>query len=92
VLPGEAALPRWLVARLIEELRERDRRRRLAVAHNLTPRELEVLEALSENRTTAEIADRLFVEKVTVRTHIASMMKKLGAADRQRAIELFQAA
>jgi two-component system, NarL family, nitrate/nitrite response regulator NarL len=92
VLAGEAALPRALVARLIEEVRERERRRRLAVAHDLTHREFEVLELLSENLSTAEIARRLFVAKVTVRTHVASVMKKLGVADRQSAINFFQAA
>jgi two-component system nitrate/nitrite response regulator NarL len=88
VLAGEAALPRALVGRLIESLHERERRRRLAVRHDLTNREIEVLELLAEKLTTAEIARRLFVAKVTVRTHVASILKKLGAADRQAAIRL----
>jgi DNA-binding NarL/FixJ family response regulator len=88
VLAGEAALPRALVGRLIESLHERERRRRLAVRHDLTNRELEVLELLAEKLTTAEIARRLFIEKVTVRTHVASILRKLGAVDRQAAIRL----
>jgi DNA-binding NarL/FixJ family response regulator len=90
VLAGEAALPRALVWRLIEHLHESERRRRLAVRHDLTHRELDVLELLAEKLSTAEIARRLFVEKVTVRTHVASILKKLGAPDRQAAIRLSQ--
>jgi DNA-binding NarL/FixJ family response regulator len=90
LLAGEAALPRALVGRLIESLRESERRRRLAVRHDLSHRELEVLELLAEKLTTAEIARRLFVEKVTVRTHVASILKKLAAPDREAAIRLIQ--
>jgi DNA-binding NarL/FixJ family response regulator len=90
VVADEAALPRALAARLIENLRESERRKRLAVRHDLTHRELEVLELLAEKLSTAEIARRLFVEKVTVRTHVASILKKLGAPDRQAAIRLIR--
>lgn len=90
VLSGEAALPRALVGRLIENLHDNERRRRLAVRHDLSHREFEVLELLAEKLTTAEIAHRLFVEKVTVRTHVASIVKKLGAPDRQTAIRLIR--
>jgi DNA-binding NarL/FixJ family response regulator len=83
---GEAALPRTLVARLIEEFQERHRRRRLF--HDLTDREAEVLELLVQGLDTAEIADRLFVAPVTVRTHIASILKKLGVPDREAAVRV----
>jgi DNA-binding NarL/FixJ family response regulator len=84
VRAGEAALSRILVARLIAEFR----RRRLRVLRNLTNREFEVLELLCQGLRTAEIADRLFVARVTVRTHIASVLRKLGVADRAAAIRL----
>jgi two-component system nitrate/nitrite response regulator NarL len=90
VLEGEPALPRALVGRLIAELRSREEGRRLAIRYELTRRELEVLELLSEKLTTAEIAKRLFVAKVTVRTHIASILKKLGVQDRESAIRLVE--
>jgi DNA-binding NarL/FixJ family response regulator len=90
VLAGEAALPRALVWRLIEHLHESERRKRLAVRHDLTQRELEVLELLAEKLSTAEIARRLFVEKVTVRTHVASILKKLCVPDRRAAIRLIR--
>lgn len=84
VRAGEAALPRALVTRLIDEFR----RRRLPRLGNLTNREFEVLELLYQGLKTAEIADRLFVARVTVRTHIASILRKLGVPDREAAIRL----
>jgi DNA-binding NarL/FixJ family response regulator len=90
VLAGEAALPRALVARLIDAFRDRGRRR-LPVADRgveLTSREWEVLELLRDRLSTAEIADRLFVSQVTVRTHVAAVLKKLGVPDRRAALEL----
>lgn len=83
-LEGEAPLPRTLVARLIEEFQERHRRRR--TLRDLTGREEEVLELLGQGLDTAEIAARLFVAPVTVRTHIASILKKLGVPDRDAAV------
>jgi DNA-binding NarL/FixJ family response regulator len=86
VSEGEAPLPRTLVARLIEEFQERHRRRR--TLHNLTERETEVLELLGQGLDTADIAARLFVARVTVRTHIASILKKLGVPDREAAVRV----
>ena len=84
VCAGEAALPRTLVARLIDEFR----RRRLHRLRGLTNRELEVLELLSQGLRTDEIAERLFVARVTVRTHIASILRKLAVPDRESAIRM----
>jgi two-component system, NarL family, nitrate/nitrite response regulator NarL len=90
-LRGEAALPRRLVALLIEEFRARGGRRlRLASgAHaELTGRELEVLELMREGLTTAAMAARLFIAEATVRTHIAAVVHKLGVSDREAAVQL----
>jgi DNA-binding NarL/FixJ family response regulator len=48
----------------------------------LTPRETEVLELLSEDRSYAEIALRLEVRFETVRTHAARIRRKLGVSHR----------
>jgi hypothetical protein len=47
-----------------------------------------VIEVLRQGPTTAEIARRLFVSQVTVRTHICSILKKLGVHDRPEAARL----
>ena len=48
----------------------------------LTEREEEVLALVARGRTNAEIATELFVGLSTVKTHVASLMTKLGARNR----------
>ena len=93
VLDGEAAMPRTLVARVLEEFRSRGSRTRVFLPGRrpaeLTSREWEVLELMREGLSTAEIASRLFVEPGTVRTHVAAILRKLHVADRKSALQLF---
>jgi DNA-binding NarL/FixJ family response regulator len=92
VLAGEAAMPRALVARVIEEFAHRDRRRRLPLVNNrpvrLTSREWETLDAMRDGLSTAEIAEQFGVAPVTVRTHISAILRKLRVKDRQEALRL----
>lgn len=92
VLEGEAALPRNLVARLIDEFAARDRRRRTLTLGNrgtrLTSREWEVIELLKPGLTTKEIADRLSMSPATVRSHVRAILKKLNVSDRESVIRL----
>jgi DNA-binding NarL/FixJ family response regulator len=92
VLAGEAAVPRELMSRVIDEFRSHGRRRRVAVpgrrGKELSSREWEVLDLLREGRTTADIARRLFVSPVTVRRHVSAILRKLDVPDRQAAIDL----
>jgi DNA-binding NarL/FixJ family response regulator len=48
----------------------------------LTAREEEVVLTVARGRTNAEIADELYVSLSTVKTHLASLMNKLGARNR----------
>jgi DNA-binding NarL/FixJ family response regulator len=48
----------------------------------LTGREEEVLLTIARGSTNAEIADELHISMSTVKTHIASLMAKLGARNR----------
>jgi predicted ATPase/DNA-binding CsgD family transcriptional regulator len=49
----------------------------------LSAREAEVLDALREHLTNAEIAQRLHISVRTVESHVSSLLRKLGAADRR---------
>lgn len=92
VIRGEAALPRSLTLRLIDEFRAKGSRRIPLPGRRpveLTGREWEVLEALREGLTTKQIAERLSVAPVTVRTHVAALLRKLRVEDRGAAIRLF---
>jgi DNA-binding NarL/FixJ family response regulator len=94
VLEGRAALPRALVARLMDEFRDRGPRRRMTLARSdglqLTSREWQVLDLLRQKLTTAEIARRLTLSQATVRTHIAAILRKLDVPNREAAIQIFE--
>jgi DNA-binding NarL/FixJ family response regulator len=95
VARGEAALPRAMTARLILEFRERGTKRRVILPATdteveLTAREFEVLERFRKRERTAEIAARLGISEVTVRRHIASVLRKLGMPNRRTAIEMLE--
>jgi two-component system, NarL family, nitrate/nitrite response regulator NarL len=86
VIQGKAALPRDLTARLVEEFRDRGPRRRTALGEGdyaaLTSREWQVLDMLRQELSTSEIARRLSLSPVTVRTHVNSILKKVRAPNR----------
>lgn len=88
VLSGEAALPRGLVAHLIDEFRTRDSvsGRRAGLLATLTEREWEVLTLMQEGLPTTEMAARMFVTPVTVRTHVSAILRKLQVSDRAAAV------
>ena len=89
VLAGEAALPRGLVARLVEAFRDGGTTgRSTTLLAGLSTREREVLTLLGAGLTTQQIAQRLFVAPVTVRSHISVVLKKLQVPDREAAIRL----
>jgi DNA-binding NarL/FixJ family response regulator len=65
----------------------RSRARSAAVAglDALTPREREVLAQVAEGRSNREIARLLHMSEKTVKTHVSSVLAKLGVADRTQA-------
>jgi LuxR family maltose regulon positive regulatory protein len=56
------------------------------VVEKLTSRELEVLGHLAELLTTEEIAASMFVSVNTIRTHVRSILRKLGVSRRNAAV------
>ncbi|GAA4588912.1 putative ATPase/DNA-binding CsgD family transcriptional regulator [Actinoplanes octamycinicus] len=54
----------------------------------VSPRESEILALVGEHRTNAEIGARLFISVRTVETHVSSLLRKLGAADRRGLADL----
>jgi DNA-binding NarL/FixJ family response regulator len=95
VSEGDVAIPRSMVARMLDEFRDRSSRRRTVLTQvegaKLTSREWEVLNLLREGLSTADIARRLVLSQITVRTHVASVLRKLRVPDRQSAMRLFDA-
>jgi DNA-binding NarL/FixJ family response regulator len=95
VLSGEAAMPRTLVAHVLEQFRGHEPRWRQPVADDnsggrLTSREWEVLALLTQGLSTSQIARRLMLSDSAVRVHISALVRKLGVPDRAAAIDLFR--
>ena len=84
-MEGGAPSPRRLVARLVSEFRDHGPRRRPVAepGYDLTSREWEVLSLLRDGLTTKQMASKLFVSSATVRSHVASVLKKLHLPDRE---------
>ncbi|MFC7405800.1 response regulator [Georgenia alba] len=74
-----------------EAVRDLLRPRARTVRHTgppLTPRESEVLGLIAQGMSNAEVAETLVLGVETVRTHVASLLAKLGARDRTQAVVL----
>ena len=54
----------------------------------MTPREIEVLENVASGHSNKSVADRLDISEETVKTHVRSILSKLGASDRTHAVTI----
>ena len=95
VAQGEAALSGAVARRLLEQVRAGGGRSSGvpdSIAAALSARELEVLLLLDEHLGTDEIAKRLFISEHTVRSHVKSLLRKLGVSSRREALEALTSA
>ena len=95
VAHGEAALSGEVARRLLDRVREggtQDSGVPDAIAAELSAREVEVLLLLDEHLGTDQIAKRLFISEHTVRSHVKSLLRKLGVSSRREALEALAAA
>lgn len=84
---GETLLPRSVIMGIAQRVAAaRDRSTELQPVEALTPRELEVLRALTEGLSTPEICDRLFIAPNTLRTHVQNIMGKLRVHSKLEAV------
>lgn len=72
---GKSHIPAAIAERLAERMG----------AEDLTPREFDVLEQIVHGKSNREIAAALEVSEATVKTHINSLLGKLGVTDRTQA-------
>lgn len=93
VIAGATVLPNDLAAIAAKDLWETPFRRKMVIDGRevaLTLREWEVVELMRKNLSTSQIASRMYVSPVTVRTHISSIVKKLSVRDRNAALQLLR--
>jgi DNA-binding NarL/FixJ family response regulator len=72
------------IARRVAAAKERGDDRKLV--EPLTPRELEVLRALTDGLSTPEICERLYIAPNTLRTHVQNIMGKLRVHSKLEAV------
>jgi DNA-binding NarL/FixJ family response regulator len=89
-LSGETWIPPRLLTRVLADLKAAGRHRAEddKVFATLTKREKEVLWCLVSGMTREEIADRLYLSRNTVRTHIQNSLKKLGVHSTLAAVSM----
>ena len=93
VAEGEAVIASTVTPALVHEIRRsRDRHLRTSSGRSvrLTEREWEILELLDDGCSTSDIAEALFVAPVTIRSHIAALMRKLEVRERPEAVALYR--
>jgi DNA-binding NarL/FixJ family response regulator len=95
VAHGEAALSGEVARRLLDEVRGgggRDGAVPDEIARSLSAREVEVLLLLDDHLGTDQIAARLYISEHTVRSHVKSLLRKLGVSSRREALEALNSA
>jgi DNA-binding NarL/FixJ family response regulator len=95
VAQGEAPLSGAVAKRLLDQVREGGGIRTSvpdSIASALSAREAEVLLLLERHLATDEIAKELSISEHTVRSHVKSLLGKLGVSSRREALEKLSAA
>ncbi len=77
VSAGETYLPARIVQKVAAGMRNPE----------ISPRELEVLQCVAAGKSNKEIGVQLFITEGTVKTHVKSLLEKLGAVGRTAAVK-----
>lgn len=82
---GEAYIDPEVGGKLLAQVAKDTSARDTTVASDLSERELEVLKLLAQGLTNAEIAERLYLTRGTVRNYVSAILAKLDVEDRTQA-------
>jgi DNA-binding NarL/FixJ family response regulator len=78
VYAGQKRIPPDIAAEVAEHLAD----------ESLTSREVDVLRLIAAGNANKQIADQLSIGESSVKSHVASILSKLGANDRAHAVTL----
>ena len=82
---GEAHIDPEVGGKLLAQVAQNPSSKDTTLAADLSERELEVLKLLAQGLTNAEIAERLYLTRGTVRNYVSSILSKLDVDDRTQA-------
>jgi len=84
---GEILLPHAVAVELAHSASpaQRESEARIDI-HDLTPRELEVLQALVEGRSSRDICAEMYIAPNTLRTHVQNLLSKLRVHSKLEAV------
>jgi len=88
IADGNALLGPTVTRRLLDRFADTDPGAHAdpAIIASLTEREREILELVASGLSNAELAQHLFLSETTVKTHVSSVLRKLGVRDRVQAV------
>jgi DNA-binding NarL/FixJ family response regulator len=89
VARGDGTLDNSLTRRVLQEMVSRRRTQPVVATRGvdvLTPREVDILLLLAQGMSNDEVAQSLFLETSTVKSHLARMLPKLGVKSRLQAV------
>ncbi|HME37072.1 MAG TPA: response regulator transcription factor [Candidatus Sulfotelmatobacter sp.] len=78
IYAGQRRIPPEIAAEVAEHLTD----------ERLTPREVDVLRLIAAGNANKQIADQLSIGEASVKSHVASILSKLGANDRAHAVSI----
>ena len=82
---GEAFIDPAVGSKILAQVARSGSLQETTVASDLSEREMDVLRLLAQGFSNAEIADKLFLTKGTVRNYVSSILTKLEVEDRTQA-------
>ena len=85
VAEGNALLGPTVTRRLLEHFADGEPSEAPAIG-GLTEREQEILQLVAQGLSNAEVAAKLFLSEATVKSHVSSILRKLGVRDRVQAV------
>jgi two-component system, NarL family, response regulator LiaR len=85
---GEMVLPSGQLSQILARLQEQKRGATEADRRvgDLTSREIQVLQAMADGRSTQDVARDLFISPSTVQTHVKNILSKLGVHSKLEAV------